>query len=135
MSRKAKASLPARVGSLLLTATISSDICLFGRPPGLPLTRKGYCFELSIRAATVLGGNGQNSQALRVFKPALLCLASRAMIPWARRMETLCRVLARDTSSELTTMLRRVFKFLDIKAFARIGWLLGNGAVMGTRRY
>src|SRR5579864_2635931 len=32
-------------------------------------------------------------------------------------------------------MLRRVFKFLDIKAFARIGWLLGNGAVMGTRRY
>src|SRR5215471_7911397 len=27
------------------------------------------------------------------------------MIPWARRIETLCRVLARDTSSELTTML------------------------------
>src|SRR5215469_9470332 len=27
------------------------------------------------------------------------------MIPWARRIETLCRVLALDTSSELTTML------------------------------
>jgi hypothetical protein len=70
MSGKAKASLPARVGSLLLTAIISSDICLFGRPQELPLTRQGYCFEFSIRAATVLGGNEQSSQALRVFKPA-----------------------------------------------------------------